>query len=82
MVSMILIYRLIMLKFGMKKLRLKQKKLQQKRAKKEAKRKKIRKEKMKRHNAFVEVLNRMSDEELKEFLGEDYYEDEDEDEFD
>lgn len=56
----------------MKKPNQKQKRLQKKRAKKEAKRKKIRKEKWRKHQEFMDFLNSMTDEELREFLGEDY----------
>lgn len=62
----------------MKKPKAKQKAHQKKRARKEAKRRQTRKVKMKKHKELMLMLNRMSDEELREFLGEDFDE-EDED---
>ena len=62
----------------MKKPRAKQKKLQQKRARKAAQRRKVRKEKMKQWKEEKLFINSLSDDELREYLGEDYEEDEDE----
>jgi len=53
----------------MKKPRPKAKQRQAKRARREAKRKKVRKVKMKQHQATMDMIRGMDDEELKEFLG-------------
>jgi len=59
----------------MKKPRAKQKKHQQKRARKEAQRRKVRKEKMKLWKEEKLYINSLSDEEYREYMGDDYEED-------
>lgn len=56
----------------MKKPRAKEKKIQAKRARKAAKRKKVRKEKLKKHKEIIRIVNSMDEEELQEYLDDDY----------
>lgn len=61
----------------MKKPSAKQKRRQQKRAIKEAKRRKVRKVKMKQYKEYKLFINRLSDEEYREYMGDDFDEEDD-----
>lgn len=56
----------------MKKPKKNERHLQRKKMKKEARRKKIRKAKRKVHLALIDKMRNMDEDELREFLGEDY----------